>query len=304
MRVLVTGGSGMLGRVVVDRVRRDGDEAIAAARFASGPPDDPSGSVHMDVADAESVRRTIRQTQPDTIIHAAAIADVDLCEREPQLAHAVNVRGTQHIVDACRESGARLVYVSTDYVFDGGGAPYDEGDEPNPIQVYGRTKLEGERAVASLPGALSARTAVLFGRAPAWRSNLVLWLLDRLERREPAVAATDQVGTPTLVDNLADMLIALARSDRDGIYHAAGATNVDRYTFARQTAEVFGYDPDRVQPIRAAESSRPARRPPNVGLNVERLRRDFPTVLPLSTEQALLQLRAQLHAEPTTAVRA
>jgi dTDP-4-dehydrorhamnose reductase len=304
MRVLVTGGSGMLGRVVVERFRRAGDDAIPAARFTSGPADGAAEWVKMNVADADSVVRAVGTTRPDAVVHAAAIADVDLCEREPDLAHAVNVRGTQNVVEACRRSGARLVYVSTDYVFDGTAAPYAEGDEPSPVQVYGRTKLAGEKAVATLPGAVSARTAVLFGRAPTWRSNLVLWLLERLERGEPAKAATDQVGTPTLVDNLADMLVALVRSQREGIYHTAGATIIDRYAFARQTASVFGYDPDDIQPIQAADSPRPAQRPPNVGLRLDRLRRDFPDVSPLSTGQALLQLRAQLRGVPATSARA
>src|SRR5207237_9050977 len=140
-------------------------------------------------------------------------------------------------------AGARVVAVSTDYVFDGEEGPYAEDDPPRPLNVYGRTKLAGERAALGHPNAAIGRTAVLFGWHPGSRSNVALWLLERLARGEPAPAAADQWGNPTLTDNLAELLIELAQGGRRGIYHVAGASIRTRYELAREAADVFGFDP-------------------------------------------------------------
>ncbi len=296
MRVMITGANGMLGARLAPRLGARDHEVILAQRRATRIDSERIAAVQLDVTDDDSVRSAFDAARPQVVIHAAAMADVDLCERDPQLAHAVNAQGTRRVAEASRAHGARLVYVSTDYVFDGAAGPYREDDPAAPIQVYGRSKLEGELAVLEVPHAVVARTAVLFGPAPPGRSNLVLWLLDRLRRGESAPAATDQIGSPTLVDNLSDMLIALAEASCGGVYHVAGASALDRFQFARLVAEVFGFDPSRVEPILSATIPRPARRPHNAGLLVDKLRRDVPAAIPLSAEQSLLALRDQFGA--------
>ncbi len=294
MRVLVTGGTGLLGTKVVELAQRRGLETFSAARRPPAPEAPPAPFMPLDLTNRASVQAAFERVRPNLVIHTAAMADVDACEREPELAWAVNAEGTTYVAEACRVHDARLVYVSTDYVFDGTAGPYREEDATNPLNVYAETKLAGERAVAMLPNAITARTAVLYGWAPGIRSNLVLWLLDRLARGEPAPAATDQAGSPTLADNLAEMLIALAVGRQTGVYHVAGATMTDRYRFCRLAAEVFGYDPDLIRPIRSAEISRPARRPANVALVIDKLRRDVPEARPLAAREALEVLRGQL----------
>jgi dTDP-4-dehydrorhamnose reductase len=294
MRVLVTGATGMLGRKLVSKLREASEEVFAASRRVDGPWPPGTTPVAMDVTNGPSVASAVQQARPEVVIHAAAIADVDLCEREPALAEAVNAVGTAHVVDACREAGSRLVYVSTDYVFDGNSGPYREDDPVGPLSVYGRTKLVGEQAAASLSGSVIARTAVLFGQAPAGRSNLVLWLLERLKNGVTAPAATDQSGSPTLVDNLADMLLAFATNEQQGVFHAAGATVTDRYSFCRVAAAAFGYDPDLVQPVQSTSISRPARRPVNSGLLVDKVAAALPQAPPLTANESLAVLRRQL----------
>src|SRR5204863_2541762 len=137
--------------------------------------------------------------------------------------------------------GAGVVHLSTEYVFDGATGPYTEDDPPNPISVYGRTKLESERVLAALASHWAvARTTVLFGYAPSARPNFVLWLLDRLARGERARVVADQVGSPTLADNLAEMVLALATGAARGIYHTVGASRLSRYAFAQLAARIFG----------------------------------------------------------------
>src|SRR5262249_4771529 len=133
---------------------------------------------------------------------------------------------------------------------------------------------------------------------PGSRSNVVLWLLERLARLEPAPAAVDQWGNPTLTDSLADVLVELAQSGRRGVYHAAGATVRSRYELARETAEAFGFDSALVQPIESASLVRPARRPRHVGLLLDKLRREVPAASPLPLRAALAELRRQLAASP------
>jgi dTDP-4-dehydrorhamnose reductase len=304
MKVLVTGGTGLLGTKVVAALLaldaaaepdwRPVHVVAASRRPPVAAPDGPT-FLALDITDRSSLDAALDEHRPDLVIHTAAEADVDACEREPARAEAINTRATADLAAGCRRLGARMVYVSTDYVFDGTSGPYDEAAAPNPVNVYARTKLQGEQAVrAALDDAVIARTAVLFGYSPGVRQNLALWLLDRLARGEPAPAATDQVGNPTLVDNLAAMLVALAFSARRGIYHTAGASSVSRYRFCQEAAEVFGYDPALVTPIVSAGIPRPARRPLDVSLNVEKFARDFPAIPPLTARQALEALRQQI----------
>src|SRR5262249_8374140 len=154
------------------------------------------------------------------------------------------------------------VHLSSEYVFDGTVGPYTEDDPPNPISVYGRTKLESEHILAALaPSWAVARTTVLFGYAPSARPNFVLWLLDRLARPQPCPVVADQVGSPTLADNLAEMVLALAPCDARGIYHTVGASRLSRHAFAQLAARTFGLDESLVEPITTAELRQPAPRP-------------------------------------------
>jgi dTDP-4-dehydrorhamnose reductase len=299
VRVLVTGSNGLLGnKLLAATANRPEFEVVAASRGPCANRElGPFRYIQLNVTDGDVVREAIRAAAPDVVIHTAAMTDVDGCERDPERAFAVNVRGTDYVARACAEAGAMLVHLSTEYVFDGRAGPYSEADPPNPISVYGRTKLESEAVVATTCDRWAvARTTVLFGYAASVRANFVLWLLDRLAAGEPTRVVADQVGSPTLADNLAEMVLALAERPAQGVYHTVGASRLGRYEFARLVAQVFGLDPGLIQPISTAELRQPAPRPLDAGLCTDRLRREIPTVPLLTAEAALERLRAQLEA--------
>ncbi|HEY7063240.1 MAG TPA: dTDP-4-dehydrorhamnose reductase [Chloroflexota bacterium] len=299
MRILVTGSNGLLGTKLLEAMLgRAGLEPLAASRgpcanaYLGGFPYYP-----LDVTDAGRVDAVMREARPDAVVHTAAMTDVDGCERAPDAARAINVEGTANVADACARAGARLVHLSTEYVFDGREGPYSEDDATNPLGVYARTKLASEQAVAArCPRWAVARTTVLFGFAPHVRPNFVLWLLDQLGQGRRVRVVDDQVGSPTLADNLATMVLALATDGAQGIYHTVGASRLDRHSLARLAAATFGLDADLVDAVTTADLRQPAPRPLAAGLSVARFQREFPYVPVLTAEQALLELKAQLAA--------
>ena len=299
MRVLVTGSNGLLGtKLLAALVGRADCDLVAVSR---GPCLNrelgPFQYFELDVTDPVAVQAVIRAAAPNAVVHTAAMTDVDGCERDPEGAWAVNVRGTEYVARACADVGAALVHLSTEYVFDGRAGPFAETDAPNPLSVYGRTKLESERVVAASGARWAvARTTVLFGYAPGVRPNFVLWLLDRLARGEPTAVVADQIGSPTLADNLAEMVLALLQGRAQGVYHTVGASRLGRYAFAQLVAAEFGLDATLLRPISTAELRQPAPRPLDAGLCTVRLRCEFPAVPILTAEAALERLRAQLSA--------
>jgi dTDP-4-dehydrorhamnose reductase len=299
VRVLVTGSNGLLGTKLL--------EAMISRRYLEpiGCSRGPCSNAYLgdfrffplDVTDVAQTRAVLAAAAPDVVVHTAAMTDVDGCERAPALAHAVNVTGAANVADACAGIGARLVHLSTEYVFDGRAGPYGEDDPPNPLGVYARTKLESEGEVAArCPDWAVARTTVLYGYARNVRPNFVLWLLERLAVGQSVRVVADQIGSPTLADNLAEMVLALAESGSSGIYHTVGASRLDRYTFARLAAETFDLDPNLIAPVTTAELRQPAPRPLAAGLRVTRFQREFPAVRVLDAQGGLTVLRAQLAA--------
>ncbi len=249
MRVLVTGAAGQLGREVVDAAQEWGHSVVACDRSA------------LDVTDRDGVLATVGDVRPDAIVHAAAATDVDGCERGPDRAWRTNALGTRHVAEAARLTGARVCFVSTDYVFSGRpGAPYTEWDEPEPLSVYGRSKLGGERELAPDRGDLVVRTSWLCGRHGR---NFVKTVLDRARRGQTLTVVDDQHGCPTFADDLAGMIWRLLVERRTGVFHVTNQGATTWYQFARAIVVVAGLDERLVQPIVTAElvPPRPAPRP-------------------------------------------
>lgn len=200
---------------------------------------------------------------PDLVIHAAAMTDVDGCERDPEVAFLVNGQGTRNMALACQRSGATMVHISTDYVFDGTkDEPYLESDEPNPINVYGTSKLEGERHVQELlRDYYIVRTAWLYG--PGGR-NFVEKVLQRAEERAELHFVVTEVGSPTYSHDLAEGISRLVRHPQYGIYHLTNEGSCSRYEFARAILDLGGKGEF---PLYPAESyPRPAKPPPHAVL--------------------------------------
>ncbi|GBC80084.1 hypothetical protein EG19_02510 [Thermoanaerobaculum aquaticum] len=246
MRVLITGARGQLGRALVDLGRGQGWQLWAY--------DLPE----FDLTDVGAVQEAVRTAQPEVIFNAAAFTAVDRAEEEPEAAFAVNARAVATLASVADEVGALLVHLSTDYVFDGQNSrPYREDDPPNPLSVYGRSKLEGEKAAARASKHLIVRTSWLFGRG--W--NFVEAIRKQLlgGARQLRVVA-DQFGRPTYAEDLAEALVRLVNAGAYGLFHVANTGETNWAGFAREIAAQLGFSVPVVD-ISTEEAGRPAPRP-------------------------------------------
>ncbi len=244
MRILVTGARGQLG---VELLR-----SLA-----------PLGEVlgldlpELDITQPGTAAQ-LAAARPDCVVHAAAATDVDGCEREPARALAVNAEGTRRVAEGCRRAGARLLYLSTDFVFDGAQrTPYGEEDAPAPLSAYGRSKLEGEWAARAAPRWTVVRTAWLFG---PHGTNFVKTILGKAAAGEALRVVDDQVGSPTYAPDLAAAIAGILARDLAGIFHVTNTGACSWYDFAREILKQAGLVAP-LAPISSAELDRPARRP-------------------------------------------
>ena len=297
MRILVTGANGLVGTKVLERLLQDRtDEPLAA--YHRTRTNEYLGEVPfwwLDTTSANDVERLLDEARPNAIIHAGAFTSVDGAERERDLAWASNAEGTAILARACAARGIRLVYLSTEYVFDGMAGPYRETDPINPLGWYAKTKEAGEQAVMATGGRWAiARTTVVYGYAQHVRANFVLWLVGKLRAGERVAIVDDQVGSPTLAENLAEMVLALARSRENGIFNTAGADVVSRLDFSRQVAATFGLDAGLMDPTTTAALGQAAPRPLKAGLLMGKFRATFPAVRVLSVAGGLAIVKRQL----------
>ena len=263
-RVVVTGAGGMLGREVVERMAPGPHRAVVGVDHAT-----------LDVGDRDAVLQCIGSVRPAIVVHCAAFTAVDACESEPDRAFRDNALAVRHVAEACARTGAHLVHVSTDYVFDGTKTdPYHEWDAPAPRSVYGASKLAGEHEAVSLLGdrVTIARTAWVCGRYGANMVKTVLRLLSTTDG--PLRFVDDQRGCPSFADDLATMLERLAIERRPGVFHVTNGGAVSWFEFVRAIASAAGHDPARVEPITTGvlQPPRPAPRPANSVLDNRALR--------------------------------
>jgi dTDP-4-dehydrorhamnose reductase len=250
VRWLVTGADGMLGRDLVGLLGRQGAVVTPVTRR------------ELDITDRPAVLSTLRDARPDVVVNCAAWTAVDLAESREAEALAVNGDGAAHVAAGCALAGARMVQLSTDYVFDGAArVPYPEDAPPAPASAYGRTKLAGEQSVrAQLPGSgYIVRTAWLYG---AHGGNFVATMI-RLDREQPTVTVVDdQHGQPTSTLAVADRIAVMIAADAPaGIYHATCSGQTTWWGLAREVFRQIGADPDRVRAMPSTELTRPAPRP-------------------------------------------
>jgi dTDP-4-dehydrorhamnose reductase len=251
-RLLVTGGSGLLGGNLVMAARER--HAVTALCHQHPIAVDGVECLRMDLTRPAAADEAILKVRPEWIIHCAAAADVDRCEDNPAWAVRLNVEMARNVAEASARAGARLVHISTDAVFDGERGRYREGDTPRPHNVYGATKLEGERAVlVADPRALILRVN-FFGWHPWGQRGLAEWFLTRLEKGQPAPGFVDVLVTPMLVNDLAERILTVAGLPLSGVYHLAGSECLSKYEFGRRLAMAFGFDPELIRPAHVAEA--------------------------------------------------
>ncbi|HUZ10072.1 MAG TPA: SDR family oxidoreductase [Acidimicrobiales bacterium] len=258
---LVVGASGLVGADVWRRLGDLGHRATAMARCPMAGP-----SVQVDLADLAEVTRCIRALSPGVVVYCAGATAVDRCESDPGWARQLNVTAPEVVMEAVSED-TLMVYLSTDYVFDGTAGPYRETDTPRPVNEYGRTKLAGEAAVRSRRSHLVVRTTVVYG----WESlRPPVGSLSRLAAAGaagvPFDAPADEVGNPTFSPDLADAVVHLAAARRTGVFHVCGPDRVSRLEFSRAVLGALGHDTTLARPVHSADLRRPAVRPLGHGM--------------------------------------
>ena len=245
MKVTILGGTGLLGKALMRAWK--GDEVRGL------------GSRDADIRDAQKVREVVKTTRPDWVVLAAAYTDVDGCESNQDLAFSVNRDGAVNVVHAAKEAGARLLFLSSDYVFDGRKtSPYETDDPRNPQSVYGRSKAEAElRLMDVIPDCCIARTSWLFGTGGRCFPDTIL----KLAATRPAIdVVNDQRGCPTYAADLADAIIQLCRANASGIVHATNSGDCTWFEFAREIVDASELQTE-VRPVNSAQMARPAPRP-------------------------------------------
>lgn len=259
-RLFITGFGGQIG---TDLALQAKDWNVLAAYHRTGQ-DLGVTTVRMDVTEHDRVRALLKEFRPDVVLHAASLTQVDLCERERDLARQVNVEATRALAEACREVGAFLVYFSTDFVFDGERGGYAPTDQPNPINYYGLTKLQGEGFCKE---GLVARTSVVYSPHPH-SFNFARWVVTELRAGKPLRIVTDQIASPSLSSNVAAAALELAARRLPGIQHLAGTEAISRYDFALRIAKEFHLDRSLIAPILTKELQQLARRPRDSSFDV------------------------------------
>lgn len=255
--ILVTGTTGQLGHDVIRELSRRGEDFLGTTR------------VELNLADPDAAKKFILEKKPDAVIHCAAYTAVDKAETEAELALTVNGLATRKIAEACRDIGAKMLYLSTDYVFGGDShIPYEIHDEKNPVNVYGRSKLLGEDSViAVLKNYFVVRISWVFG---ANGKNFVKTMLNLADKNKKLRVVNDQVGSPTYTADLAPLLVDMIHSDKFGIYHA---TNEKFCSWAEFAEEIFKQAGKKVEveKISTADYPTPAKRPFNSRLSKKSL---------------------------------
>ncbi|MBE0670552.1 MAG: SDR family oxidoreductase [Anaerolineales bacterium] len=258
---LVIGASGMVGEHLFTALRELGREAIATYNQTFFP-----SASHLNIIDKDKITELLKAVGPDIVHLPAALTNVDYCENHPQESYAINVAGVQNVVQAANGAGARLVYFSTDYIFDGKNGPYSEEAPANPISEYGRQKLEAEHYIALFAkDYLIIRTTVVYG----WErqgKNFIYRLIKSLKEGMSVKVPVDQIGSPTYANNLAQIAISLAETSLRGVLNIAGSSLVNRYEFAKKAAQIFSLDENLILPVKTASLSQSAKRPMEAGL--------------------------------------
>lgn len=214
-----------------------------------------------------------KEIKPGVVVHAAGITKLDPCETNKEKAYKVNVEGTENIIKGCKLNNSKIVYFSTDFVFDGKKGNYKEEDSTNPLSYYAKTKLKSEELVKNSGlDYIIARVAVLYGAKQ--NNKLVSWCINQLKNQEYVTLIADHIRTPTLVDDVAEALNVLIQKNKTGLYHVAGSEKLSAFSMGVRIAEVFNFDKKYLKPITSHRFKQIAPRPRDSSLNIEKLQKE------------------------------
>ena len=266
LKFLVTGSAGLIGQQVVKDLSKSNQ--VFSCYNESKP--EYGDSVKMDLKNYEMISSVLTEIKPDVVIHLGAMTGVDICEKEKTSASEINTKATEIIAKECSKLNSFLVYVSTDYVFDGNFGMYKEDDVANPLGFYGKSKLEGEKAVQNFStNWCIARTSTPFGLHPT-KKSFPMWVIENLQKQKQIDVLIDQFTSPTYIPNLSRMLIEISERRITGIIHVAGASKISRYQMASMVSDKLNLDGTLLKQISMNKMKWVAQRPKDSSLDVSR----------------------------------
>ena len=288
-KVLITGAFGQLGNAVLKRFQ---DVEILATDIFIPPLSSGSFSMEiLDVTKPEDVVKVLKRFQPDVVLNLAAMTNVDGCEANPEVAEKINSGGVRNFLEVF---GGMFIQISSDYVFNGKAGPYDEEDIPDPINVYGRTKLDSDKFVMQYQNSWCiVRTNVVFDYSKHSDASFVKWVINSLQNNKQIRVVHDQWNNPTWTYALADILGVIVEKESVGLYHYGGAEQINRLEFAKTIAKVFHLDDSLITPITTESLNQIAQRPLKCGLKTHLIKSKLQvTTLPL--EVSLKDIKSKL----------
>lgn len=279
MKILITGSNGLLGQKLVHKLSKDPEVELIATARGENRLSNKEGYTYqsLDITDEKAVAKAISKFKPDSLIHTAAMTNVDACEADKEGCDKLNVDAVKYIADVCKANNVHLVHLSTDFIFDGEDGPYDEEAEPNPVSYYGESKLKAEEIV--LKSGLDAailRTVLVYGIAEDMsRSNIALWAKGAMEKGQKINVVDDQFRSPTLAEDLADGCILAAKQKAKGIYNISGKDQLSVLEIVQQVADYWKLDKNLINPVSSKTLSQPAKRPPKTGFILDKAIREL-----------------------------
>lgn len=274
MRILITGSNGLLGQKLTDLCLEKQIEFLATSSGANRYTVCPENRYQtLDITDEQNIHAVLGNYRPTHIIHTAAMTNVDQCELQPEACDLVNRQSVQMLANYCQEHQIHLQLLSTDFVFDGKAGPYAETDQPNPLSVYARSKVEAEKIVQHANGLNYAivRTIIVYGDGENLsRSNLILWAKEALTKGDPLQIVDDQFRAPTWAADLAWACVRICELNEQGIFHIAGPETLSIYDIVGRVAAYYGLSMDKVSRLSSATLKQPAKRPPRTGFILDK----------------------------------
>jgi len=290
MKFLVTGSTGLVGSQVVKDLIEQNHEVYSCYNKSKPERGTP---INLDLLNQDDLKNVIPKTKPDSIIHLAAMTNVDKCETQQDHAIKINSNATEIMAKQAAKQNIFFLYVSTDYIFDGKNGMRKEDDKPNPVGFYGRSKLAGEIALNNLASSHAiARTSTPFGIHHK-KKSFPLWVKQNLESKKEIPVLVDQFTSPTYVPNLSKMLIEIATRQITGIIHLAGATRISRYDLAELVADKLSLEKKLLIPTKTDEMDWKAQRPKDSSLDVS-LATEILNEKPQTIQQSLTQFISKI----------
>lgn len=293
MNILITGANGFLGYYLTGQLLQKKFNVIATGKGDCRLPflkDSNFLYVQMDFTDPFSVHDVFEKYKPGIVVHGGAISKPDECEQDQWQAYLVNVEGTVTTLLNAAEQKSFFIFLSTDFIFDGEKGMYKEDEKANPINYYGKTKLEAEEAVKEYEYDWAiVRTVMVYGKPILSRSNILSIVKEKLEKGEPYKVVDDQVRTPTYVEDLAAGIVHIIEKKAKGVFHLSGKDVMTPYQMACKAADFLKLDKSLIKKVTAADFSQPAKRPPLTGLNIDKARKEL-GFEPLSFEEGLKKM--------------